>query len=106
MGGTEIFLEQGKQFFLGAVADGGLAQLSVFENQNGGNTGNAEAPGQVHLLVHIDLADGDVRPRDGDLLHNGGDHLAGSAPAGPEVHQHGAGGDGLVKILFVQMQHG
>ena len=45
--------------------------------------------GQLRLLVHVDLADEDVRAFGGYLVHHGGDHAAGAAPAGPEVQEHG-----------------
>ena len=45
------------------------------------------------MIVDVELGD---RHRtlllDGDLLENGGDHLARSAPLGPEVDDDGAGG--------------
>ena len=52
--------------------------------------------GQVHLVVNIDFADGDIVPViRSQLVEYGGQLLAGSAPVGVEVHKH----------RFVRIEH-
>ena len=68
-------------------ADGLTNQLTVLEQQQGGDAHDAELGGQIGLLVHIDLAHLDVGALLGHLVHDGAQHPAGAAPGGPEIEQ-------------------
>ena len=56
---------------LGTCADGLTNQLTVLEQQQGGDAHDAELGGQIGLLVHIDLAHLDVGALLGHLVHDG-----------------------------------
>ncbi len=45
--------------------------------------------GQLRLLVHVHLAHLHIGALLGHLVHDGAEHPAGAAPAGPEVQQDG-----------------
>jgi hypothetical protein len=70
------------------------------EDAQGGDALDAELAGQGLLFVHVDLHAlhrGVVR---GELVEDGSKGLAGPAPGGPEVDEHGVVvGEGLFKIL-------
>ena len=55
------------------------------------------------MFVHVDLADLDLAlVFAGEFIEQRRDHLARTAPFGPEIHQHGRGGlqDLLLKIIL------
>src|SRR4051812_32955307 len=71
-------------------ADHALLGLTVLEDDEGGDAHDIEAERQVRVLVDVDLDDADLAVLlVGDLLEDRGDHLARTAPFGPEVDQDG-----------------
>src|SRR5206468_5044199 len=70
-----------------------------------GNAEDLEAPGDVEVLVHVELADSQLAGViAGDLLEHRRDHLARPAPLRPEVDEDGLGGplDLLVRRAVCQ----
>ena len=81
--------------------------LAVLEEDDGGNAHNAVLAGQRLVLIHVHLTDKRLAlVLLAQVLHNRSQHLAGTAPSGPEVH-HGDGGSGdfFVELGFIQMQN-
>ena len=64
-------------------------QLSAIAKQDQGrNAADIEAPGQLRLLIRIDLAYlKSRRALLGGVIEYGGHHLAGTTPRRPEIHQ-------------------
>src|SRR5581483_6342360 len=90
----------GHELTLAAGADQPLLQRAVVEYHEGRDAHDLVPPGGVGVVVDVELADGDLALLlFGDLLQDGGDHLAGAAPLGPEVDEDGRvrAVDGLVK---------
>jgi hypothetical protein len=63
---------------------------AVLEENQRGDAADAELGRRLGVLVdiqfgHLDL----VAVFSGNLVQDGGDHLAGAAPFGPEIQQHG-----------------
>ena len=54
-----------------------------------------EGVGQGGFLIHVHLGEADALHLPRQLLHDGAQHAAGAAPAGPEIHHRDAGG-GLI----------
>ena len=52
-------LKELQNIILGVVANSGLDRLSIFHDDESGDTDDAELGSQCHLVIHIDLADGD-----------------------------------------------
>ena len=73
------------------ILNGLTGQFAVLEQQQGGDAHDAELSRQLGLLVHVHLAHLDVGALLGHLVHDGAEHPAGAAPAGPEVQQDGLG---------------
>jgi hypothetical protein len=74
-------------------AHGLVAFGSTLEIDQAGNAANAKFRGNAGGVVHIDFGDGKFTGIfHGDFVHHWAKHAAGSAPWGPEVHQHGRGG--------------
>ena len=89
-------LYHGKELRLGAVTHGLGNSLAVLKEYHHRNAGDLKAHGELHLLVHIDLADLEgIGIFLGDLMQHGGEHFAGAAPVGVKVQQDG----------FVGVQH-
>ena len=64
--------------------------LSLFENQQGRDPANPVVRGGLRVAVDVELGKFYLAVHLlRELLDYGGDHLAGSAPLGPKVHQHG-----------------
>ena len=80
-------------------ADALTGDLAVLEHEQRGDAHHAELTGELGLVVHVDLADLDVGILVRDLIHNGGEHLAGAAPGRPEVHQ-----NGLVRLQNLSLE--
>lgn len=75
-------------FGQGAYLGGFL--VAIFEDDQGGNTANAEFGGGLRVGVNIDFANFDFASVFiGDFNEYRGNHLAGATPLGPEVDQHG-----------------
>lgn len=86
-------LQEGVQFFNQNVfrnsADALVHQLTIFQEDDGGDVANAVFHANLAVVVHIDLSD------DGfavilfrQFFDNGTDHAAGTAPFGPEINDH------------------
>ena len=83
-----LFLPQQVQHTgLRAGTHGLTHQLALLKHQQGGDAHHAELAGQLRLLVHVHLAHLHIGALLGHLVHNGTEHAAGAAPAGPEVQQ-------------------
>ena len=74
---------------LGLGTDGLVYDVAIFQNHQRGNAHDAEAAGQLRLLIDIHLADFDVLSFLSDLVQDWTYHPAGAAPAGEEVQQNG-----------------
>lgn len=75
------------------------------EIDQAGNAANPKFRGNRRSVVHIDFGDGKFTGIfRGDFVHHWAKHAAGSAPWGPEVHQHGCGCvfDEVVKVGIVE----
>ena len=84
-----VSAQQFQHAALRTCADSLTNQLTVLEQQQGGDAHDAELGGQIGLLVHIDLAHLDVGALLGHLVHDGAQHPAGAAPGGLEIEQDG-----------------
>jgi Trk K+ transport system NAD-binding subunit len=87
-------------------ADDLVLHFAVFEKQQERDAADAVFHRQVAGLVDIHLAHlGLAFDVGGELVDDRADHLAGSAPLGPEVHEHGDGGidDFGLEIAFVEL---
>lgn len=77
----------------------GLDLLTVLEEQKGGHGGDAVLLCDIGALLDVDLDEVSSRDRLGELVDNGGNHLAGAAPGGVKVDNGKTGeGDFLVEI--------
>src|SRR6266545_4798197 len=86
----EELAELGDDVALGHGADEAFLFYAADEEGEGGDAHDAVAHGDLGVLVDVELGDGDLAlVLLGDLLEHRGDHLARSAPLGPEVDQHG-----------------
>jgi len=82
-------VHEGGQLRLRKGADLGAAELAIAKQHQCGNAAHAVLGGHLAVGIHIHLAH--FQPVDvvvGDFVQDGRDHLAGSAPAGPEVDQY------------------
>src|SRR3954454_6464812 len=90
-----------EQLALALGADQPTDRLAIFEDDERGNAHHFEASGGVGVVVDVELGDAHLARLLGrDLLEDRGDHLARTAPLGPEVDDDhiGAGaGDLLVE---------
>ena len=78
---------------LGQRPDDRLLQLAVLEQQDRGDTPDTVFCRNGPVRIYVDLADLElVLVFDRDLVHDRGDHFAGAAPYGPEIHDRGQGG--------------
>ena len=102
-----LFAEHFFDLLLGAQTHSGLGNGAVFKDQQGRNAGNAVLDRKGHLLVHIDLTDGNVFVFLGNFMDDGGDHLTGTAPGGPEIQQHRTVGiqHRLLKIILCEIHY-
>lgn len=81
------------QFVFGLIACDTVLDLAALEEHQGGNAHHTVLDHDVRVLVgiqfyHFDLA----LPLLCQLLDDGVEHLAGLAPGGGEIHQHGLAG--------------
>ena len=71
-------------------ADDLLDDLPVLEYEQRGNSADVELRRRCRIVVDIELGDADlVFVLIGDLIEDGRDHLARTAPFGPEIEQYG-----------------
>ena len=83
-------LDQG---VFGLHTDDAVHLFAVLEEHEHGDGAYAELSGELGAVVHVDLADFDgVALLSGELLKDGGQHAAGSAPFGPEIDDDRVGG--------------
>src|SRR5690606_33767951 len=88
-GFSDVALDERGQLGLGEGADLGGFQFAALEQHQGGNAPHAELGGGGGVGIHIDLADLDLAGvLVGELVQQGCDHFARSAPDGPEIHQY------------------
>ena len=106
--GRSSTIHKGQDFGLGAGTHGLRGDLAALHDHQSGNAADAKLGGKIKGLVHINLADLHIAPLPGDLLQNGSNHPAGTAPGGKEVQQNGAGGfqDLTAEIITGNMDDG
>src|SRR5277367_5518255 len=87
----QILIQQSRQFFFAGVAAHVLfAHLAIFEDEQSGNAAHAITWRSDAVAVHIHLVDlGLAYEIIGQVFDHWSDGPAGSAPHGPEIHQHG-----------------
>src|ERR671912_767280 len=97
--GDEL-LQLSQELTLTLGADEALLGGAVLEDDQGGDAHHVEATRHVGVVVDVELGDGDLAGvLAGDLVEDGGDHLARPAPLRPEVDDDRLVGrcDGLVE---------
>ena len=83
-------LQFGDKRRLGLVANYLMRNLTVFKQYKRGDGHNAKLLCQLAIFVHIALKNGKtVRHLLSDLLNDGAERTARSAPACPKVYEHG-----------------
>ena len=86
-------VEAGLQVALALGADHLFSDLAVLDDEQGGDGGYLELRGEALVFIDIDLADLDFALiLAGQFVQNGCNHLARSAPFGPEIDQDGRRG--------------
>ena len=86
----QVLVQEGLDLPLGQRAHEAVHRLTTHEQDAGGDAADAEHRGQLLFLVGIDLDQLEATAVLGlDFLQDGADHLAGAAPGGPEIDQHG-----------------
>ena len=84
---NQLLVDESGQLRFAHGAHFGGSQLSVLEDHQGGDAANAELGGNVAVVVHIHLGDLQLAfVSAGHFVQDGGNHLAGAAPFGPEVN--------------------
>src|SRR5688572_3926113 len=99
-------LEKRLELCFGNCADLLRGYGAVAEQEQGWNAANIELRWGFRILVDVELDDAElVFVLRGDRVENWSDHLAGTAPLGPEVEQHGLRGlhDVLLKSRVGRM---
>ena len=81
--------DHGKDACLRDDADRLVFDLSVLYHDESGDAHNTETSRKLLLIVDIYLADLDVDALLRYLVHNRGEHTAGSAPACPKIYENG-----------------
>src|SRR5262252_269468 len=93
---ADVFVEGLLNVFFGAVADELFYDLSILEDQQGGDTRHLVAHGCSAVAVNVHFADLDLaRVFGGEFIDDGGNCAARAAPGRPEIHQH----------WFLRLQH-
>src|SRR6056297_867248 len=82
----KVFGQVGEQRGLRLRADDRLDDLATGVDVHRGDGRDAVGRGRLRVLIDVELRDDDAVVLGGDLLENGGDHLARAAPFGPEIH--------------------
>ena len=96
------------QLGLGQRADFGVDGIAAFKHDQGRDAADVELAGHVRVGVDVDLTDFDLaRVFCGNLLEDGGNHLAGATPLSPKIHQHGqvAGEHLRVEVVVGHVQN-
>src|SRR4051812_19090189 len=87
--GLEDVGELLEELALALGADHALHRLTVLEDDERGDAHDVEPPGDVRVVVDVQLGDLELAGLlVGDLVEDRGDHLARTAPLGPEVDEH------------------
>jgi len=87
-----VALENLDDLFLGHGADELIGNLATLENQQCGNSTNAELGGDIHIFIDIELYDLDFAGMFArDLFDGRREHVAWAAPIGPEINHYGLG---------------
>src|ERR1041385_4909789 len=82
-------VELGLEVALAAQADDLIGHFAALENQESWDGADAVLSSQALEVVDVELGDLDLAiVFGGELVQDGGDHFAGTAPFGPEVDQH------------------
>ena len=82
-------LEDLDNLFFRHSADDLIGYLPSLENQQRGNTADAEFPRDVHILVDVEFHNLDLTGMlPCDLFDRGCQHVAWTAPIGPEIHHY------------------
>lgn len=90
MCGIEVCFEKRLELCFGNCADLLRGYCAVAKQQQGWNTANVESGWGFGILVDVELDDAElVFVFGGDRIEKRGDHLAGTAPFGPEIEQYG-----------------
>lgn len=81
------------QVALALGADHLLGNLTVLDDEQCRNRAHTELRGEALMFINVHFADLDLAlVFTGEFVENGRDHLARTAPFGPEIHEHrGAG---------------
>ena len=97
----DVFLaaNEGEQTRLWHKTKSLVLHLTILDEEQRRNRGNAVALGKGGKLVDVNLKDGQFRDLFGNLLHDGGEHVAGAAPGGKEVDEDFAFGEELIVLL-------
>ena len=92
MSGNQL-VETGFEGTFAFGADGLFHDLAVLDEQEGRDGTDTELGGEILLLIHVYFADLDLAGVfASEFVKHGANGLAGSAPFGPKVHEHGRGG--------------
>ena len=81
-----LFRQHGEKLLLGDQSDGLVDHLTVLEEDENGQAHHTVFFGNVLCVIHVDLADLDVRTLCGNLLQDRGKHTAGRTPRRPEIN--------------------
>ena len=83
-----MIVQEGRQLGLGQSAHFGGSKLTILEQHQGGNAAYAKLRGNVAVFVDVHFGDLNLLGMAlGHFIQQGGDHLAGATPLGPEVNQ-------------------
>ena len=87
--GGHMLVQEGADLAFGQGAHEAVHRLTVLEQHAGRDAADAEGAGELLLLVGIDLHQLEASGIGGfQFLQQRADHLARTAPRGPEIHQH------------------
>ena len=81
-----LLRQHGEKLLLGDQSDGLINGFPILEKDQNREAHHTVLFGDILRLVHIDLADLNLRMLCSNLLHNGREHTAGSAPRCPEIN--------------------
>src|SRR4051794_26491541 len=87
--GLQVGLQLLKELPLALGADDPVLGFTILEQNQRGDAHDLEPASDLEVLVDVDLANTELAlVVAGDLLEDRSDHLARTAPFGPEVHEH------------------
>src|SRR5258708_3449433 len=88
----DVSIEDPCKIFVGLNANQTFQNLHLSKPHQRGNRADAKATCQLWKLVHVNLGEIDSLPVfRRQFVDRRGEHAAGAAPWGPEVHQHRCG---------------